>query len=137
MLKRLSVRAWAMAATSTGAWAIAWLLGGAPLAQAHHSSASVDTSKTLSVSGTLKEFDFSAPHGQIIVISLDANGAEVETRVSTVAPTGLIRQGFKPKDFESGQKVAMTYHPNRNYEFGGIMMTLTLQDGRVVKGDIY
>jgi hypothetical protein len=127
MLKRLSVRALASV----------WLLATVSLVQAHHSAASVDESKTLSVSGTLKEFDFSAPHGQIIVVSLNGNGAEVQTKVSTIAPAGLIRQGFKPRDFESGQKVEMTYHPNRNYEFGGIMLTLTLQDGRVVKGNIY
>lgn len=120
----------------TQALAGLWLMGGALFAQAHHSAAGVDVSKTLAVSGTLKEFDFSAPHAQIIVMSRDEKGVDVETKVSTIAPAGLIRQGFKPKDFASGQQVEMTYHPNNN-NLGGIMVTLQLQDGRVVKGNIY
>jgi hypothetical protein len=113
-----------------------WLIGSTMLVQAHHSSAGVDLNTTLSVSGILKDFDFSAPHAQIIVESVDANGAVVETKVSTIAPAGLMHQGFKPKDFTSGQKVEMTYHPNLNH-LGGLMVTLKLQDGRVVKGNIY
>lgn len=124
MLKPMFIRLSATLCLLTGVWATA-----------HHSAAGVDTGRTLTVSGTLKEFDFSAPHAQVIVVSHDEKGTEVETKVSTIAPAGLIRQGFKVKDFESGQQVQMSYHPNIN-NLGGILVTLQLQDGRIVKGDI-
>jgi hypothetical protein len=115
-----------------------WIVGLAAgaTAHAHHSSAGVDMTKSITLSGMLKEFDFSAPHAQFIVSSADSKGAAVETRITTLAPTALIKQGFKPKDFKAGQKIQVTYHPNRN-GLGGLLMTLTLEDGRVVKGDIY
>jgi Family of unknown function (DUF6152) len=109
---------------------------GAGAVQAHHSAAGVDQNKTITVAGTLKDFDFSAPHSQIIVVSQDESGAMVETRVSTVAPNSLVKQGFKGKDFVVGDKVEMTYHPNLNGA-GGLMVTLKLGDGRVVKGNLY
>jgi hypothetical protein len=112
-----------------------WLaLAMSPLAQAHHSAAGVDQNRTVTVVGTLKDFDFSAPHSQIIVVSQDANGNAVETKISTVAPNMFMKQGFKAKDFVVGDKVEMTYHPNLNGA-GGIMVTLKLGDGRVVKGN--
>jgi hypothetical protein len=103
---------------------------------AHHSPAGVDQTKITTVSGTLKDFDFSAPHSQIVVISDDGKGNPVETKVSAVSPAALTKQGFKPKDFPSGDKVEMTYHPNRT-GVGGIMLTLKLGDGRVVNGGLY
>ncbi|MGA3156976.1 MAG: DUF6152 family protein [Steroidobacteraceae bacterium] len=122
--------------SSSRAVSLALALIGASAAQAHHSAAGVDQNKTITVSGTLKDFDFSAPHSQIIVVSQDDTGAMVETRVSTVAPNALVKQGFKAKDFVVGDKVEMSYHPNLNGA-GGLMVTLKLGDGRVVKGSLY
>jgi hypothetical protein len=112
------------------------LAAGAGSAQAHHSAAGVDMSKTLTVVGTLKEFDYSAPHALFTVVSMDENGHEVETKCATISPVGLVRQGFRPKDFVPGDKVEVTYNPNR-VGGGGLMVTLKLSDGRVVKGNQY
>ena len=122
-------------------WIGAWLAGLATFvlsgtAYAHHSAAGVDQTKTITVKGTLKDFDFSAPHVLIVIMVDQESGPPVELKVSAIAPVGLIRQGFKPKDFAAGDKVEMTYHPNR-FTPGGIMMTLTLSDGRVVNGGVY
>lgn len=117
-----------------GVWLV--MAGSGMAAHAHHSAAGVDMTQTVTITGILKDFDFSAPHAQIVVVSTDTAGAPIETKVSTLAPAGLIKQGFKPRDFASGQKVEMAYHPNRN-GLGGLLVTLKLQDGRIVKGDVY
>lgn len=119
----------------------AWLAGLAAIALsgaalAHHSAAGVDQTRTITVKGTIKDFDLSAPHALLVIMVDQESGPPVELKVSTIAPGGLIRQGFKPRDFASGEKVEMTYHPNR-FTPGGIMMTLTLPDGRVVSGGVY
>lgn len=104
-------------------------------ALAHHSDAGVDQTKTVSVKGTLKQFAWSAPHAQIIVIYQDDNGQSVELGVSTFAPGLLLKQGFTPKDFRRGDQVEVFYHPTRNGAAGGILVKLIGQDGRVLSGE--
>jgi hypothetical protein len=105
-------------------------------ALAHHSAAGVDQTTTITVKGTLKDFDLSAPHALLVMMADQESGEPVELKVSTIAPVALIRQGFKPKDFASGIRIEMSYHPNR-FTPGGVMMKMTLPDGRVVNGGVY
>jgi hypothetical protein len=91
--------------------------------------------RTVTVVGTLKEFDYSAPHALFSILSKDDKGNDMETKCATISP-GLGQQGFRPKDFVPGDQVEVTYNPNRS-GVGGIMVTLKLGDGRVVKGNQY
>jgi hypothetical protein len=111
------------------------LLAAAP-ALAHHSSAGIDTSKTLSTDATLKSFAWSAPHAQIIVDYKDESGKEIELSVTTFAPGMLIRQGFSPKDFRRGDKIKLFWHPNRSGSPGGILSKIVTADGRVMTGEV-
>jgi len=104
-----------------------------PAVHAHHSAAAYDTSKTLSVAGTLKEFDFSAPHAGVRVVYTNDKGETSEMLVSTVAPAMILSQGFMPKDFRKGQKVELTFHPYRNGAVGGDLVMMKLEDGRVLQ----
>jgi len=105
-------------------------------ALAHHSAAGIDTSKTLSVDATLKQFTWSAPHAQIVVDYQDEGGKDVELSVTTFAPGMLIRQGFSPKDFRHGDKIKLFWHPNRSGSPGGILAKIVTADGRVMNGDV-
>jgi len=105
-------------------------------AQAHHSAAGIDMTRTVTIVGTLKEFDYGAPHALFTIVSKDDKGNEMETKCATISPAGLIKQGFRPKDFVPGDQVEVTYNPNRS-GVGGIMVTLKLGDGRVVQGNQY
>ena len=104
------------------------------LALAHHSFAAYDQAVTKSLSGTLKEFDWNAPHSGITVAYVDEKGEEQELAVTTGAPSTIASQGFKPKDFKVGSKVTLSWHPNRNGLPGGEMTELKLDDGRVLHG---
>jgi hypothetical protein len=103
-------------------------------ALAHHSFAAYDQTVTKSVTGTLKEFDWNAPHSSMTVAFTDAAGKADEVSVATGAPSTISRQGFKARDFKVGQKATMTWHPNRNGVPGGELVDLTLEDGRVLHG---
>ena len=109
-------------------------LGAVP-ALAHHSSAGVDETQTLSADATLKQFSWSAPHAQIIVTYRDASGKDVDVSVTSFAPGLLIRQGFSPKDFRRGDKIKLFWHPNRNGSAGGILAKIVAADGRVLSGE--
>ncbi|MFA9216778.1 MAG: DUF6152 family protein [Sphingomonadaceae bacterium] len=103
-------------------------------AVAHHSFAAYDQTVTKAVTGTLKEFDWNAPHSSMTVAFIDASGKADEVSVTTGAPATISGQGFKSRDFKAGQKVIMTWHPNRNGVPGGELVNVTLEDGRVLTG---
>jgi hypothetical protein len=101
---------------------------------AHHSFAAYDQSVVKTVTGTLKEFDWNAPHSGITVEYVDEKGAAQEMSVTTGAPSTIASQGFKSKDFRVGTQVTLSWHPNRNGTPGGEMTELKLEDGRVLHG---
>ncbi len=104
----------------------------APLAVAHHSDAAYDKAITKTTSGTLKEFDWNAPHAGVLVEYKNEKGETAEIYATTFAPQQLARQGFAPKDFKPGQKVELVWHPARSGAGGGLLVSLKLEDGRVV-----
>jgi len=104
-------------------------------AMAHHSSAGVDETRTLSTDATLKKFTWGAPHAQIIVTYTDESGKDVDLSVTTFAPAMLIRQGFSPKDFHPGDKIKLFWHPNRSGTPGGILAKIVTADGRTMTGE--
>jgi hypothetical protein len=112
------------------------LLSAVP-AFAHHSTAAVDQTQTLSADATLVKFAWSAPHAQIVVAYQDESGKNVELSVTTFAPGMLIRQGFSPKDFRRGDKIKLFWHPNRNGSPGGVLSKIVTADGRVMSGEAY
>lgn len=103
-------------------------------ALAHHSFAAYDQAVTKSISGTLKEFDWNAPHSGITVAYVDEKGEAQEVSVTTGAPSTIANQGFKPRDFKVGAKITLSWHPNRNGLPGGEMTEVRLEDGRVLHG---
>jgi len=101
---------------------------------AHHSFAAYDQKVTKTVSGTLEEFDWDAPHSGITVSYLNEQRATEEVSVTTGSPSVISGQGFKPKDFVTGTKVTLSWHPNRNGQPGGELVEMKLEDGRVLHG---
>ena len=89
---------------------------------------------TQTVSGTLKEFDWIAPHAKLTVTYLDDQGRAQEVSVATGSPVVMSRQGFNANDFLLGSKVTMSWHPNRDGAPGGELAELKMEDGRVLHG---
>ncbi|EIZ79119.1 hypothetical protein WSK_2306 [Novosphingobium sp. Rr 2-17] len=104
-------------------------LGAAP-ALAHHSFRAYDMSKTVTVSATIKEFRWGAPHSSLIVMYQDAKGKTSSMSLGSGSPMVFIKQGFQPRDFHTGDKVKIAYHPNVSGLPGGFMSKLTTADGR-------
>jgi hypothetical protein len=111
-----------------------WLYGLPALA--HHSFAPYNEAVTDKATGTLKEFDWSAPHSGVTVVYMDKRGKPEEIFMVSAPPNLLIKQGFKPDDFKPGMKVTVTWHPNRSGYPGGELIDVTLPDGRVFQGGV-
>ena len=99
-------------------------------AVAHHSYAMFDASKTTTVEGTVKQFQWTNPHSWLYLTVADAGGQSVDWAIELGAPNGLVRQGWTPKTITPGMKVTVTMHPLRDGKPGGQFMTATLPDGK-------
>jgi hypothetical protein len=110
-----------------------WLLGGVMPALAHHSGAGVDRTRTITVTGTVKDFRWTNPHSWIDLEVTDAKGTALWS-VEMNPPPFLIRAGWKSTSLKPGDKVSVTLNPIRTGEPGGIFVSVTLADGRVLGG---
>ena len=97
---------------------------------AHHSFAMFDASKTLTLEGTIKEFQWTNPHSWIHLTVNDSEGKPVLWSIELGAPTGLARQGWVPKTLTPGMNVKLLIHPLRDGYHGGQFLHVTLPDGR-------
>ena len=101
-------------------------------AAAHHSGAEFDSSKTIEITGTIKEFQFKNPHTWIQVMVDDGKGKEVEWSVEWGAPNSLGRQGIRPSTFPAGVKVTMRLRPMRNGAPAGNFVGAKFADGKTI-----
>jgi len=116
-----------------------FILGGLALAAsaasgalAHHSYAMFDESRKQTLTGTVKEFQWTNPHGWIHVNVADAQGKLVTWSIETGAPNGMARDGWMPKTIVPGDKITITFHPLRNGRPGGSYMAAVLPDGKTM-----
>jgi hypothetical protein len=96
-----------------------------------------DTEKTITLSGTVKEFQWSAPRAGIIVnvVSGEAQPAAWMIDMNS-SPSGLIQQGWMSKTLTPGMPITLTIHPLRDGSNGGQFLTATLPDGRLMDGTV-
>ena len=99
-------------------------------ALAHHSFAMFDAERTMTVEGTVKEFQWTNPHSWIHLMVADSEGKPVQWSVELGAPSGLARQGWVPKTLTPGMNVKVLIHPLREGYPGGQFLHITLPDGK-------
>ena len=103
-------------------------------AWAHHSGAGVDRTKTVTITGVVKEFRWTNPHSWIDLEVTDGKSAPVVWSVEMNPPPYLVRSGWKASTLKAGDKASVTLNPIRTGEPGGIFVSVTLADGRVLDG---
>ena len=127
-MKRLSNFAAALAA-------VAVCVAAALPAPAHHSFATYDRTKTLSIKGTVKTFQWTNPHCVLWVVIQPAGGGEVqEWTIETTSPGVLTRSGWTRHSLNPGDRVSVEFNPLRDGSHGGGLNSVTLLDtGQTLK----
>jgi hypothetical protein len=103
-------------------------------AQAHHSFAMFDHEKLVTVSGTLKEFEWTNPHCWLHVSAVDpASGKTVEWAFEMGSIGQIAAEGWKIDTVKPGDKITVDAHPLKDGTHGGQFDAAKLADGRSLK----
>jgi len=99
---------------------------------AHHSFAMFDRDKQISVTGTVKEFQYTNPHSWIMILVPGPDGKVVEWGFESEGPSTLLRNGVKRSSLTPGEKVTATAFPMRDGRPAGALIKIDKADGTVI-----
>jgi hypothetical protein len=106
----------------------------AGIASAHHSTAMFDMQHTVTVSGTVTQFDWTNPHTFIWMDVLNpSSGATEHWSVEGMSPNYLSRNGWSRHTLKPGDKIGMQVHLLKDGRKGGFCATVTLPDGKTLR----
>ena len=93
---------------------------------AHHSFAMFDFTKTVTITGTVKEFQWTNPH---VVLWVNVEGKDPKTPdvwwLEMTSPGNLTRGGWNRKAVNAGDKVVVELNPLRDGKLGGALIKVT------------
>jgi hypothetical protein len=101
----------------------------AGVAGAHHSPAMFDGQNPVSLTGTVREFQWTNPHCYVQLMVRDAAGNEVEWSLEMGAPLYLYNRGWRPSTLKAGDAIAVRVAPLRDGRKAGLLMEASRGDG--------
>jgi hypothetical protein len=110
-----------------------FLLAAAIPAAAHHSfTAQYDSTKPLTVTGTVTKIEWTNPHARFYVDVKDASGAVTNWELELGSPNTLIRYGWKRDSMKVGEQVTVEGYLARDGSKTANAKTVKFTDGRTV-----
>jgi hypothetical protein len=101
-------------------------------AYAHHSFAPYDRTKQVTLTGVVREFQWTNPHAWIQIVVTDEHGREVEWGAECGSANMMARTGWKRTTLAAGDRVTAVVNPLLDGKPNGSLVTLTLADGTVL-----
>ena len=99
-------------------------------ANAHHSATMFEQTKTITVEGVVKEFQYSNPHSWLLVDVKDKAGKVTTWGFEAEGPSTLQRAGIRPSEFPVGTRVTMTGRPMKDGTPAAIWVLAVRADGK-------
>jgi hypothetical protein len=100
---------------------------------AHHSFAMFDATKSVTLQGTVKEFEWTNPHSWLRVMVMDEKtGKPVLWALELSSPARLNTMGMHSDSVKAGDVVSVTFHPMRDGTRGGQFIQAVLPDGKAI-----
>ena len=102
-------------------------------ASAHHSFAMFDAAKTVTLEGTVKEFEWTNPHSWLrVTVNDPKTGKAVLWALELSSPARLTTMGMHSNSVKAGDNVTVTFHPMRDGTRGGQFIQAVLPGGKEV-----
>ena len=103
---------------------------------AHHSFSMFDRDHPITISGTIKEFQWVNPHTWVqIYVPTPGKAAPVEWSIEGRSPNVLARRGWKRTTLKPGEKVKLVIYPLLDGSPGGAIVRVIFADGRELNAD--
>jgi hypothetical protein len=99
---------------------------------AHHSFAMFDRVHEVTLSGVIREFQWTNPHSWIQLLVTDASGKVVDWSLEGGSPNILGRGGWNRLSLKPGEKVSILIYPLKSGEPGGSFLEVHKADGTVL-----
>ena len=99
---------------------------------AHHSFASFDRTKEVTMTGVVREVQWNNPHTWIQVVVTDAKGRRTEWGFECGSPNMMLRTGWTRTTLKMGDRVVVVGNPLKNGQPNASLVKITLPDGRVL-----
>jgi hypothetical protein len=102
-------------------------------ALAHHSFAMFDAEKTVTLQGTVKEFEWVNPHSWLrVMVNDEKTGKPVLWAIELSSPGRLVTMGMHADSMKAGDAVSVTIHPMKDGARGGQFIQAVLPGGKEV-----
>ncbi len=98
----------------------------------HHSASMFEPTKTVTLSGTVKEFQYTNPHSWLIIDVRNPDGTVTTWGFEAEGPSTLMRAGIRKSDLAPGTKITITGHPMRDGRPAATWINATRADGKVL-----
>jgi uncharacterized protein DUF6152 len=96
---------------------------------AHHGNASFDTSKQVTLKGTVTEWIWANPHCFLKIDAMDDTGSVRNWALETQNPTAMTQRGWSRKAFNIGDQVTVVLEAVKNGAPIGRIVKITLANG--------
>jgi hypothetical protein len=106
------------------------LLALAAPAFAHHSFAMYDHTRTITIRGEVTKFQWTNPHAYLEVDAKQKDGTTKHYSIEMTSINMMQRLGWRSNMIKAGDLVKVTVSPLLNGEAGGLMLDVTLPDGK-------
>ena len=99
-------------------------------ALAHHGAAAYDVSKTVTLKGTVKQWNWVNPHCVLLLDATDDNGQIVHWALETQNPLSMSNLGWSNESFKPGEQITVTANAAKNGRPIGIVVDVVLANGQ-------
>ncbi len=96
----------------------------------HHSAVMFDDQAEITVTGVVKEFQYTNPHSWLLIDVTNDDGTVTTWGFEAEGPSTLMRAGIRKSDFSPGTEVTITGHPMRDGRPAAAWTHATRGDGR-------
>lgn len=90
-------------------------------ALAHHSFAMFDSASEVTLTGTVREFQWTNPHSWLQVV-VERGGRTVEYSLELGSPNSMSRRGWRRTTFRPGDRITFAMNPMRDGSPGGSLV---------------
>jgi hypothetical protein len=97
---------------------------------AHHSAVMFDDQKEITVTGTVKEFQYTNPHSWLLVDVKNPDGTVTTWGFEAEGPSTLTRAGIRKSDLMPGTELTISGHPMRDGRPAASWTKATRADGK-------